>query len=156
MIQPETWQTIHDDVRAAWSVVGPLIYALVGLLVGAYLTNRNQQKYWVADNKRAEYRELLTALSEAFTTIVRLRGTGVASGAQEQRLLENLELRANIVILDRIFIADDVAKMEILNRWNGALQVYDRTLDKSVFGAAYSEIRHDVALSAAKIITGRK
>ncbi len=148
VIQPETWKRLHEDVAAVWSVFGPL----AGVFIGAYIAGRNQRDRWVADNKRAEYRELLTTLAESFTKIVRLRGHGVAAGPEEERTLMNLELRTNTVILDRIFIADEVEYMELLNRWNHALQDYDKTLDRSAFATAFSRIRNDVIQSAATIM----
>src|ERR1700690_1705665 len=105
MIQPETWKKIYDDAKAAWAVVGPLVYALAGVLVGAYISNRNQREHWIADNKRSEYRELITALAKSFTSILKLRAFGVALGPEEQRMLSNLETDASSVILDRLLIA---------------------------------------------------
>jgi hypothetical protein len=46
----------------------PLIGALSGLLgvtLGAYLTRSWQRKQWLLDNKKTEYRELLSVLSQA-------------------------------------------------------------------------------------------
>src|SRR6266404_6383389 len=79
--------------RSVWLAVGPL----VGVLVGAYIANRNQRKHWIADNKRAEYRKLLSTLASTFTGIIELRAPGVALGPAEQRKILNLEVRAGAV-----------------------------------------------------------
>jgi hypothetical protein len=148
MIQPEMWKRIHDDVLASWSVIGPLVYALAGVLVGAHITNRNQREQWIADNKRLEYRELLTTLAKSFASIVELHASGVALGPEEQRKQMNLEVVGSAVILDRILIADEVLKMGISNRWNQALRAYDSSLDSKAFGTAFGRIRIDLKNSA--------
>ena len=65
MIQPDTWKRIHDDMVSAWSILGPL----VGVMLGAWLATRNQRRHWLLDNKRAEYRKLLTTLSECASSV---------------------------------------------------------------------------------------
>lgn len=50
-----TAQTLY----AVWAALGPLI----GVIVGGLLTAWWQRRQWILDNKKAEYRELLDALS---------------------------------------------------------------------------------------------
>jgi len=59
MSQPETWKAVGASAGVIWSAVGPLM----GVCLGAYIASRNQRKQWLLDNKRQEYRELLTALT---------------------------------------------------------------------------------------------
>ena len=56
------WELIAKVASAVW----PSVTGLVGVLIGAYIANRNQRKHWIADNKKREYQELLTAMSRAF------------------------------------------------------------------------------------------
>jgi hypothetical protein len=65
-------QHVHWAILAAlWAGVGPL----VGVLVGAYLTNRIQRRLWLADHKRQEYRELFTVMTNAFGKLLELNNT---------------------------------------------------------------------------------
>jgi hypothetical protein len=48
-----------DDFYRVWAVAGPL----AGVGLGAWLTARWQRKKWILDNKLAEYRGILDALS---------------------------------------------------------------------------------------------
>jgi hypothetical protein len=55
---------ILPDSSAAlrvWSGVGPL----VGVLIGGWITYRIQSQQWLANNRKEEYRELLTVLTSA-------------------------------------------------------------------------------------------
>lgn len=68
IMKQETWKEIHDSLRGAWAVLGPLL----GVFIGAYIANRNQRKHWVAENKKQEYRELLSMLVEASSRMISL------------------------------------------------------------------------------------
>jgi len=120
---------VGEFVRNAWAAIGPL----VGVLIGAYLTRRGQRSQWIADSKKLEYRELLTALTKAFEGIVQLEAPGVGLGPQEQRTLFDLRAQSFVVIRDRIFIAKEVKDMNLLSRWNQALRDYENTLDAAAF-----------------------
>jgi hypothetical protein len=142
------WESFTSTVGSVWLAVGPLI----GVCIGAYLTKRWQRSQWIADHKRAEYRKLLTTLAGTFIGSVRLRGSGVALGAREQRRLYDLEARASVVILDRIFIADEVKEMNLLKRWNQAFREYDNTLNHDNFAKAFGLISRDIRKAAAELI----
>jgi hypothetical protein len=51
------WVTVFI---AIWAVVWPL----VGILLGHYLTRSWQRRQWIADNQKEEYRRLLVALND--------------------------------------------------------------------------------------------
>ena len=149
MTKPETWRAIQDGLVVAWAVVGPLI----GVFVGAYIANRNQRRQWVADNKRQEYLELLTALVEACGNLIALYTPGTLSSPEEQRRCDETEKRVGVVILDRIFIARDVKSIDLAERWSRALSEVHRTRDPEPFANTFSELLRDVTASAMKIIT---
>jgi len=146
------WELLSKSAAAIWAAFGPL----VGVCIGAYLARRWQRDQWIADNKRSEYRKLLTTPARTFTSLLELRASGVALGPKDQRTLFNLEVRASAVILDRIFIPDEVNGMNLLKRWNQALRDYDKTLNADAFGKAFGLIANDVRKSAAKITKDKK
>jgi hypothetical protein len=84
--------------------------------------------------------------------MVKLRAPGVAQGPKEQRRLYDLGARASVVILDRIFVADEVKEMNLLNRWNQALREYDNSLNHDNFAKAYGLISRDIRKAAAGLI----
>ena len=64
-----------------WAIVGPL----VGILLGSWLTTKNQRRHWLLDNKRSEYRELLTTIADAGSKLLVFWGRNpvVASGEEQ-------------------------------------------------------------------------
>src|SRR5216684_3676535 len=67
MTQLINWDAVANHAKAVWAVGGPLL----GVLVGAYIANRNQRKQWIAENKKQEYRELLSVMSKGFAEFLR-------------------------------------------------------------------------------------
>lgn len=129
----------------------PAITGLIGVIVGVYAASRNQRKLWIVDNKRAEYRKLLTTLTRTFLGIARLRALGVALGPREQRKVFTLEIEALAVIRDRLFIADEIQDMNLLTRWIEALHDFDHTLDYDAFANQVGLITKDIKQSAKNI-----
>lgn len=66
IISVSYWDSIVMAVGTVWLAVGPLI----GVVVGALLTRRIQRQQWVADSRKQEYRELMTALSHSATVLI--------------------------------------------------------------------------------------
>ena len=151
VIQPETWKTIYEDVRAAWSVVGPLVYALTGVFIGADISNRNQRKQWIADNKKQEYRELVSMLTRALNAVMQESTVLVARAPEEQREFVRIGNEVLITIKDRLFIADVVTELRVYERWRGALHDFQSVHQRQLFIDKVEEIKSDLRKSAAKL-----
>jgi hypothetical protein len=132
--------------------IWPVITSLTGVLIGGYVANRNQRKHWIADNERAEYRELLTTMSRTFNTIIVLVGPGVPLSEEEQRKVIEAESELSVVVHDRIFIAASIHKMNVLMRWHEAHQAYRRTYDVGQFSTSFGRIVSDLLKSANEIM----
>jgi hypothetical protein len=126
MIQPETWKAIHDDVKAGWVVVGPLAYALVGLLTGAWITRHNQREQWIAENKKQEYRELQTALIRALSAI--LDHNAALRRGDEARVEEITQIYFHCLrtLRDRIYIAEEVEREGFSEKFSTPVSNYIR------------------------------
>jgi len=85
-----------------WAIVGPII----GILLGSWLTTRNQSRHWLLDNKRSEYRELLTTIADAGSKLLVFWGRNpvVASG-EEQFMIGETARQSVDVIYNRLFIS---------------------------------------------------
>jgi hypothetical protein len=148
MIHPETWKATKDILSGIWAVAGPL----TGLLVGAYITNRNQRRSWVADNTRVEYRELLGILVEAMANALSLQRAIVGFGPEDQRKFEDIDKKVGITLLDRIFIARAVTEMKLPDRWAKAIAEYHNTGNNADFAEQVGEIRKDLTESAIRCL----
>lgn len=126
---------VADFLYRAWSVLGPL----VGIAIGSYLTTHSQKTHWVLDNRRAEYRKLLSTLTRSYSGIVNIYSRGLISGRDELKA-ENLRLESLNVIRDRIFIAKEVGDMGLLQKWASAGDKFLRTRDYDEFAKDFSVI----------------
>jgi hypothetical protein len=108
-------ETLLSFAVRAWSGVGPL----VGVLIGAWLTRSWQRKQWVLEGKKAEYRELISTLSESFHCIVKNWPAGLVTAVSHETLRETLEaeVAGQRVVEDRIFIENQLRAAQIRDRW---------------------------------------
>ena len=134
------------------TVMFPAITGFIGVLVGVYAANRNQRKLWIADNKRSEYRKLLTTLAKTFNGLVRIHAYSAALGSRDQRMDVNLRVQANVVLLDRLFIADEVKTLNLVKRWSQALREYDDNRNHNAFAGAFGRISQDIRKAADELI----
>lgn len=113
---------------ADWSsLIGGLgIGSLAGGLVQQFVSAKLRHGEWVKDNKKQEWRELITALSHSVHRVLRntpdLRFDGIVaiSGEDEKQLLQDFseaDFEARRVIEDRLFISSWVKSENVLERW---------------------------------------
>lgn len=137
---------IFSHGKDIWAAAGPF----VGILIGAYIADRSARKHWFADNKKQEYRELVTALVVAFNAMVRRIDS--PQNAESRQALVDKEDVAPITISDRLFIRDDVARLKILSRWQKVREDFDRTGDGIALSKSAGEIRTDLLREAEKLL----
>jgi hypothetical protein len=121
---------------AAWAAIGPLI----GLLVGHILTRSWQRQQWLMDNKKQEYRELLSAISHTFVALVSSQAFDNNNPNALRVELMNLSKDVHRILGDRIFIADDLARTQLRERWMGATNEFLRNCNVETFALRVHEI----------------
>jgi hypothetical protein len=144
MIQAETVKTTGETLVTAWSAVGPLL----GVLVGAYIANRNQRKQWLLDNKKEEYRELLSALSTAFLALLDLHTPMVARPAVEAERLRSVEGESYRIIRDRLFIASEIREARIMGLCTEATRDLDQDWDLHKFAQRFDQLNKTIVFLA--------
>jgi hypothetical protein len=102
------WNTVASYARGIWAVAGPLI----GVLIGAYVANRNQRKHWIADNKKEEYREVLVAMNKTIAAYINAKMSADNLTAWHQA---NPQVRTSLAetMESRIFIAPVLKRLEL-------------------------------------------
>jgi hypothetical protein len=110
------WSIFAEYVKSIWAVAGPLL----GVLVGAYIANRNQRTHWISDNKKEEYRELLAAMSKTIAAYMNAKLSGNDIVAWHNA---NPQIRMSLaeVMESRIFIGSVVKRLDLDNRFFTAL-----------------------------------
>jgi hypothetical protein len=126
-INPETWKQIGNYISRGWVALGPL----VGVLVGAYITGKRQRRDWLADNKKEEYRELISAISKGLATYLQLYvGQSIRDTADQKQLM----LATSHVLetsRSRLFITNQIRRLEVAKRWSASVVSYQKTTASS-------------------------
>src|SRR6266852_178226 len=144
MTQLINWDAVANHAKAVWAVGGPLL----GVLVGAYIVNRNQRKQWIAENKKQEYRELLSVMSKGFAEFLRTASSDKLTDDQ----INYLELKVADTVLDRIFTAAEIERLEVFSRWSDATARLKETGDNIAFSGSIDALLGEIRKAALKDI----
>jgi hypothetical protein len=129
-----------------WGAIGPL----VGILVGHVLSRSWQQKQWMLDRRKEEWRELLTTLTRSFVTICRLTGPMRVLDGDDMRALDEAQTVAQTTIRDRIFIAKELKELKIYETWVGAARAFEKDMIYMPFAEQYAVLNAKIVAAATK------
>jgi hypothetical protein len=153
-INPETWKLVGGIISRAWAALGPLVSGLVGVLVGAFITGRRQRRDWLANSKKEEYRELLSALSKGYHSNLLLR-TSVRDAEEHGQLIEDTAYVTE-VIQSRIFIADKIGKLKVSLHWGILVSALEKTRDTAAFRNGIATMTREIQETALKDMMSNK
>jgi len=142
-----TLDHLWNILRSVWPVLGPF----AGIWIGVYLSTRTQKRQWIRDNKRLEYRELLTALADAMGKLVLYyrRKPFVSIPGAESDISETITATVG-VIYNRLFIAKEVVELNLLHRWQETVTLLTDKHDPIFFGKSMDRIMEDIRKRALK------
>ena len=146
MLQPETLKALGEALKTAWASVGPL----VGVIIGAMLTRAWDRRKWINENRKQEYRELLTILTGAAAALIHNTQVIVQSPA-EQIATRDEYFKSLRVLQDRIFIANEIGKMNLFDRWGTALKNLQESKDVHKFEDSFEAMRKELVKQAMKV-----
>ena len=146
MLQPETLKAIGDGLKTAWASVGPL----VGVIIGAMLTRAWDRRKWINENRKQEYRELLTTLTSACTALID-NAQAIVQGPAEQIFARDEYFKSLRVLQDRIFIANEIGKMNLFDRWGTAMKDLQETRNFHKFEDTFEAMRKEIVKQAVKV-----
>ena len=117
-----------------------IIGALGGIVAGHYLSRSWQHEQWILDNRKQESRELLTALANVFPAFTRwardrnpimgrFKDHSQSKGIEDEYNVATVLFHATLN--DRLFIAEDVKKLDLKRRWNEASSAYKDGFDET-------------------------
>lgn len=146
------WAAASPHLLHVWGVVGPL----AGVIIGGWLTTSSQRKLWLLDNKRAEYRTILTTLSECWSHFALSYGEGCDPDAPhlQSARMEATRTLANVTG-DRLFIADEIKNLRVSERFTCAAKALKKDHDGKAFSDAVDAIMDDVRMAARKDFSSR-
>jgi hypothetical protein len=141
---------VPSYIRGAWAVIGPL----VGVIIGGYLSTRNQKRHWIPDNKRTEYRELLTTIADAGGKFVVFYGIAPVVASPEEQFAIGETARTSVdVIYNRLFIAKEIEELCVQKRWENAISALQKSHNVDAFGKSLDGIMEDIRRAALKALS---
>jgi hypothetical protein len=146
MMQPEAWKEIGTTVQNIWNVAGPV----VGLYIGARLSRSSDRRKWLSDNRATECKEVLkimaTTIHLMFEAQHRLE-INLPDIKESERVKETYNESLN-VLQYRLFIADDVRKHQIRERWVKLVREYNTTHDHKTCQREYETLQQVIVKMA--------
>jgi hypothetical protein len=144
-------QSVKDAVpyiRDVWTAIGPLL----GVFVGAFLTRSWDKKKWMNDNRKEEYRELMSSLTEAATAMMKrwYPATINTVTREEVQMSSDKYLLALKVIKTRIFIANDMKEMNLFDRFGEAVHTMIANESVDTFEEVYETLRDEIVARATR------
>jgi len=137
-------QTV-SSLKTVWGYIGPL----VGVCLGAFLGWHMQRSHWRADNRKREFQELLTALMRGHIAICRILPPGAMVWSREEMRGFNDDIQGvDIAMEDRVFIGDEVRKLDLKGRWDRAMGGFRATHHLQTFEREFEKIKEDIIKAA--------
>jgi hypothetical protein len=138
----QSLKEVAPYIRGIWTAIGPLL----GVLVGALLARSWDKKKWMNDNRKAEFRELITALTNAATALM-MQQTHLNEHrlqTDEEEHARQTHLEAWKVIKTRIFIAHDVKEMKLFDRWGESIKAMRATKKVHPFEDSFEKLKDEI------------
>jgi len=134
-----------DGVKAALVGSGVaafgIVSAFIGGLINQKMSRNTQHEQWLLDQRKEEWRELLSTLTRSYT--LHLHGRRTAETDAE----------ALTVIRDRLYIAVEVQDLRVLERWSRISK--DPRTQMLVMEGPFNELITDIVVSALKMPESR-
>src|ERR1700733_1978487 len=94
--------------------------ALAGIVIGHFLTRSSQHKQWLRDNRKEEFRELISAMSTSMVELTLYLSSQKIPPLEPMTAYLDSEKQVLRIIGDRIFISHDIMKLNVFERYTNA------------------------------------
>jgi hypothetical protein len=146
--------TTATIIAAAVGITG----AFGGVFAGQWMSRSSQRIQWVLDNRKQECRELLTALSVCYDSLLKVKSTrymGFASDTLQvdvdsERYYKKTEDDLKRIIGDRLFIAADVENVQIRSKWIVAAKTFQKDWRESPVTREFEALRSAIVRMATE------
>lgn len=124
--QIDPW-TLLRNTAVWWS---PVVAGFIGAFGVHLLTQSREREKWILDSKKAEFRELLSALSQAHSS-TRSASAGFANrdDRTEYKAIIPIQDDSVRVFSDRLFVNNDLPLQELQRAWSKVMEYYSYTMD---------------------------
>ena len=119
------------EMWEALKILESAVVTLFAVYIGARLAGRSHRRDWISDNKKEEYRELITTLTKSMSSLQSL--SSWVQDPEMQRDLHRAYLEVQEVNRSRFFIVNEIGPLRIGERWKMLNDDFQRTRDRQVF-----------------------
>lgn len=119
-----------------------------GSMVSQFLTRATTRQQWLMDNKKQEFRELLTALSAAYMKLAQIAAPDEVHPPELKQQADTLKVEAYRILRDRLYIAEEVAQVGALDLWDPATHNLQATKDFRTFAGRFTELQNELVAIA--------
>lgn len=141
MLERMDFWTVVRSTAVWWS---PIAAGFIGAFGVHLLTQSREREKWILDSKKSEYRELLSALSNAYSRIrSATAGFGNFPSADTKERDEAIFLVTDEslrLFSDRLFITNDLPLSDLRESWRKAIKSYSYSECDWTIGSQYSPI----------------
>jgi hypothetical protein len=136
-------------VAATWAAIGPL----GGVLVGAYLSRSWDRQKWMNDNRKQEFKELIEALTDSATALMKEQAIRDSSDIFEYNDPEARVKHGNAlkIIKSRIYISQDMKEMNLFDRWTESIKLMLDTASIHHFEITYENLKDEIIKRATAV-----
>jgi hypothetical protein len=121
---------------------------LGGIIVGHFLTRSWQQKQWLLDQRKDEFRELIIGLDGSMRALAE-RGDFMHDVTPEERAQRARKTSDFYqTVRTRLFTAADMRKLDVEARWHEAVSDYRKESDAEIFDSCYQSLAEDLVKAA--------
>lgn len=156
MLEQIDFWTFARNTAVWWS---PIVAGFIGAFGVHLLTQSREREKWILDSKKQEYRELLDALSESYSTALSAHSAiPLYSLDPSGRRLEDTNALLTLqgptvrVFTDRIFIVKDLDLDSLKQRWGTAIRVYSGMRDIPYLTIEYNAIHDEIVTAANRAV----
>ena len=147
-MQPETLKSLGGYIGTLWGAIGPLI----GVIVGALLARSWSLRQWNLENRRDECRELLKEITHTSTVLIELFDRVGLNAPEARQSAWAAYLESLKVLYGRIFIARDVEREKLDERWPHSVHDF---ASGQINPQQFSDRVADIQASIVRMVMGR-
>jgi hypothetical protein len=115
---------------------------IAGSLLTIWVTKTTQESRARREERRREYRELVSTLTQCYMRIVSPYDPPIpVIDEQLQRQITDAKLESFKVLQDRIAIAEELAETDVLDVWTEAIVSLERNDDSVAFAKKFKPLR---------------
>jgi hypothetical protein len=124
---------------------------LAGVFAGQWMTMWSQRKQWLRDQRRTEFREVMTALTAAVIELQYFYAAGAEPASPQAARSGVLTKKALCTIANRVFIAAEMKRLDIGIKYLKAMKdLRESRQELGTFGDQMDEVIDSIVAAATR------